>query len=335
MPNQPNLPNVTANTTPSECALANGDINISVSGGVPPYTYLWSNGETSEDLNDVLSGSYSVTVTGANGCAVVTAVNLTNNNPPITITPVVMASNSCPPTAPNGSISITISPANAPGTGTYTINWSTGDTGTSLTNLSPGTYTVTVSAGGACSQVNNITVPNSPNPPVLSTTVSPASCGQSNGAATVFVSGGVGPMTYLWSNGNTTGNISNVPGGSYSVTVTGANGCTAAITATIPDNQVPITITENITPNTACPPTAYNGAISISVTPANATITWSNGSNQPTQSNLMPGSYSVTVSAGGTCTQVGNFTVPDNSEVPNLNLVPTPSECNQTDAPLR
>ncbi|MBI5916521.1 MAG: gliding motility-associated C-terminal domain-containing protein [Bacteroidetes bacterium] len=321
VPDQPNQPSINVATTPSSCDLPNGDINITVSGGVPPYTFTWSNGATTEDLIDVLAGGYSVTVTGANGCTQTANPSLTNINPPINITSTIQASTTCNGNG-NGSISVNVAPA-----GPYTYTWSTGATTPNLTNLLPGTYSVTVSAGGTCTQSSSFTVPDQPNNPVITSTVTPANCGLSNGGATVGVSGGVSPFTYNWSTGDTGNGITGVPGGSYSVTVTGANGCTSTAAIAIPNNQIVFTVTPTINPNTTCNG-QDNGSISLSVSPVgNYTYNWSNGSTGTSITGLAPGSYSVTVSAGGTCTQALSITVPNQPNVPTITTLFTPANC--------
>ena len=327
VPDQPNTPNISSTTTPSVCALSNGDINITVTGGVSPYTYNWSNGATTEDLNDVISGSYTVTVTGANGCTSTATISLTNDNPPISISGSITANTTC--IGGNGSISITVTP-NPPPTGSYTYIWSNGNTGTNLTNLTPGSYTVTVDGGGACTQTGTFTVPDQPNTPDLSPSTTPAHCGLSDGSASISASGGVPPYTYNWSTGGTGTSINNVPGGTYSVTVTGSNGCTGTASVTIPDNPVTFTIANTITPNTAC--NGSNGAISITVTPPNPptgsyTYIWSNGNTGTNLTNLAPGSYTVTVSAGGNCTQTATLNVPNNAAPPSLSSSVVPAYC--------
>ncbi len=324
IPNQPNNPTVTFTTTPSVCEEPNGDINVSVSGGVTPYTFAWSNGETSEDLNDFLAGSYTVTVTGANGCTASTTIALTNDNPPITINGTISPNTSC--SGGNGTILISISPAVPPVASSYTINWSNGDTGTSLVGLSPGTYSVTVNGGGACTQTASFTISNVPDNPVLTPLVTPTFCNQSDGAASVLVTGSVMPYTYLWSDGSTGTGITGIVAGSYSVTVTGANGCTASIPINVPNNTVNITITPTITPNTICVGPG-NGAISITTQPPGLIVNWSTGQTSNDIGPLEPGSYSVTASAGGTCMQTGNFTVPTQPNLPTAVTTVTSTEC--------
>ncbi len=317
---QPILPLLSSFITPSTCGQLNGEIDLNVNGGIPPYTFLWSNGVTNEDQNGVLAGSYSVTVTGANGCSETAAFTVPDNSVTLTINPTILPNTSCLPGSYDGSISINVSPP-----GTYDYIWSNGSTNTSLSNLAPGSYSVTVSAGGACTQTGTFIVPDNPNLPSLTTTFDAASCGLSNGSATVITSGGVAPFTYLWSNGETGQIIFDVPAGSYSVTVTGGNGCSNVTNVTVPNDVIPINITEAITPNTSC--TDGNGSINLSITPAGLDILWSNGETTEDIFDLSPGTYSVTVSGGGSCSSISNFTVPDNSGAPSLSISPTASTC--------
>ncbi|MCB0542351.1 MAG: gliding motility-associated C-terminal domain-containing protein [Saprospiraceae bacterium] len=317
----PNTPNINSNVTGSTCDLDNGSINLTVSGGVTPYTFTWSGGQTTEDLSNIPAGSYDVTVTGANGCTSTANINVPNNNPPITINGNVMANTTC--NGGNGSISITATPPNP----AYTYIWSNGATTTTLTNLPPGTYDVTVSAGGTCTQTASFTVPDQPNTPTINPNVTQSTCNLDNGSISLTVSGGVAPYTYNWSNGATTPNLTNIPAGSYDVTVTGANGCTSTASINVGNNNPPITVNANIVANTTC--NGGNGSITLIVSPSNPNYTyiWSTGATTPNLSNLPPGTYDVTVSAGGTCTQTASFTVPDQPNTPVINPNPNQSTC--------
>jgi gliding motility-associated-like protein len=317
----PNNPSAATSTTPSSCNLANGDINLTPSGGVAPYSFSWSNGATTEDLNDVLSGNYTVTVTGANGCTATASADLQNNDPTITITPTISANTAC--SSNNGSISISVSPAS-----NYTITWSNGSNGPTITGLEDGSYSVTVDGGGSCTQTASFTVPFQPNSPTPTVTTTPTTCELSNGSANANATGGVAPYTFEWSNGASGPSIINVPSGGYVVTVTGANGCSSLVTADIPNNNLNINLTPNITPNTTCAATG-NGSISVAISPpASYTITWSTGAtNTSVQNNLAPGTYSVTVSAGGVCEEVGTYTVPDEPNEPTVVVTPDNANC--------
>ena len=315
----PNAPVVTASISNSTCDLLNGSINLSVSGGVTPYSFLWSTGATTVSIANQLSGGYSVTVTGANGCSTVANFTINNNNPQINITALVLPNTNCNATT-NGSINVTVLPAN-----NYTYVWSNGAMTQDLTGLASDVYTVTVSAGGTCTQVASFTVPDVPDLPILTFTTVNASCGLSNGSINLTVANGAQPFTYIWSNGLTTQDPNNVPGDDYTVTVTGSNGCSAVGDVTVPNVQTPITIDAIVKNQTSC--VTNNGAINLQLTPANMTVVWSNGSTATTLNNLAPGDYTVTVSAGGTCTDSATFTVGDDSESPFLEVTITPANC--------
>jgi gliding motility-associated-like protein len=314
-------PNLTNSITPSTCGLSNGSINLIVSGGTPPYTYLWSNGATSEDIGNLLAGRYTVTVTGGNGCTATATIDVPDNSPPLTIQGTALPNTEC--FLGNGSIVTTVIPA-----GSYTYLWSNGATTSSLNDLPPGDYQVTVTGSGACTGTATFTVFNQPILPLLSSSITPSTCGQLNGEIDLIVTGGVPPFIYLWSNGVTNEDQIGVFAGSYSVTVTGANGCSETANFNVPDNSVTLAIIPAILPNTSCLPGSYDGSISISVSPPGTyDYIWSNGATSTSLSNLGPGAYSVTVSAGGTCTETATFTVPDSPNLPALTTTFDPATC--------
>ena len=320
VPENPNLPNLTYTTVTATCDLPNGSINLSVSGGVPPYTYLWSNNATTQDINNLLAGNYEVTVTGANGCTQIANVTIDNNNPSFNINGTVQSNTTCNPVG-NGSISVTISPG-----GSYTFSWSTGATSQNLTNLLPGTYTITVSAGGSCIQSEEFTVFDSPNEPQLSFSAVDAKCGLNNGSINLTVTGGTTPYIYAWSSGQTIQDPANIPAGTYEVTVTGSNGCSAVGSVDVDDVPIQITNFEDLTSNTSCLPPG-NGKIVLNITPANTTVSWSNGLNTKTISNLPAGQYIATVSAGGTCVEIYSYTIEDETSLPELSPEVTEANC--------
>ena len=316
----PFQPNISFTVTGTTCDFSNGAIDVTTTGGVSPYTFLWGGGQVTEDLSNIPAGSYSVTVTGANGCSKVANITVNNTNPPISVTGVVVANTTC--NGGNGSIDVSVNPAN----GTYTYTWSNGAMTQDLTNLTPGGYTVTVSAGGSCTQTASFNIADNPNPPIVTSTQINTTCDFSNGNINVTASGGVAPYTFLWAGGQTTEDLTNMPAGSYSVTVTGANGCTKVANMTLTNTNPPIGVSGVVLANTTC--TGSNGSIDVSVNPAGTyTYTWSTGAMTQDVSGLPGGTYTVTVSAGGSCTNTASFTIADSPNVPVVNATVVNTTC--------
>jgi hypothetical protein len=108
--------------------------------------------------------------------------------------------------------------------------WSNGATTQDLTNIPAGTYNVTVTDAGGCTQTLNGIVITQPAAIVLTETHVNANCnGTSTGSIDLTVTGGTAPFTYVWSNGATTQDLTNIPAGTYNVTVTDAGGCTQTL----------------------------------------------------------------------------------------------------------
>lgn len=321
VPDQPNEPMATLSATGTTCDLSNGSVTLNVSGGVTPYTFIWSNSATTQNLTNISAGNYSVTVTGANGCTDVADVTVSNTNPPITVNANIQPNTTCNGNF-NGSIDVSVAPA-----GTYTYLWSNALTTQDLSNLAPGTYSLTVTGQGSCSTTADFTVPDQPNEPTITPNATPSTCDLPNGAINLSVNGGVTPYTYLWSNSATTSNLTGLLAGPYSVTVTGANGCTDVADITVPNDNPPINVNASIQPNTTCNGN-FNGSIDVTVTPGGSyTYIWSTTATTQDLSGLAPGTYSVTVSAGGTCTQTADFTVPDVPNAPIVNQNISSSTC--------
>ena len=182
-----------------------GSVNITVTGGTSIYRYLWNNGATTEDLNSLTVGSYTVTVTDANNCTTTNSVTLTQ--PPLLQTSTLQV---IPQTCTNnGSVSVSVSG----GTSTYNYSWSNGRTTQNISGLPAGTYNLTITDSNGCS------VSNGPNniiniapPTVTLASTSNVSCnGLSNGSLSVSTIGGTPQYNYQWSNGATTQNISAIP----------------------------------------------------------------------------------------------------------------------------
>ena len=292
----------TATETMVSCfGLANGAINLSVSGGTSPYTVLWSNNETTEDIDNLVAGTYSVSVTDANGCQ--TTGNYTIFEPSALSATASETMVSCFGLA-NGAIDLSVSGGTSP----YTVLWSNNETTEDIDNLVAGTYSVSVTDAKGCQTTENYTIFE---PSALSATASETmvSCfGLANGAIDLSVSGGTSPYTVLWSNNETTGDIDNLVAGTYSVSVTDANGCQTTGNYTIFEpSALSATASETMV---SCFGLA-NGAIDLSVSGGTSpyTVLWSNNETTEDIDNLVAGTYSVSVTDANGCQTTGNYTI--------------------------
>lgn len=290
---QPTAISVSATTTAPTCGAANGSATASAMGGSSPYTYLWSTTANTASINNLLPGTYTVTVTDGNGCTALGSAILSGGQA------VTVSINKTDATCAGNDGSATASATG--GSGNYTYNWSTAQAGTSISNLSPGTYTVTVNDGAGCTGTASVTI-SAPTPINLTTSSTNASCGSSDGSATVNATGGTPPFTYTWSNTGNTATITNVTAGTYTVTVSDAGGCTVTASVSVNNTGGP-TVSVSSQTNVLCNGNS-TGAITLSVTGGAQpfTYTWTNAvSTTSAASNLAAGTYVVTVTDANSC----------------------------------
>ncbi|MBK8846396.1 MAG: SprB repeat-containing protein [Bacteroidetes bacterium] len=200
-----------------------GAVNLTISGGTAGYTVLWSTGATTEDISGLSAGTYTVTVTDANGCTVSTNTTYTVGQSAAIALSLATNNVSC-----NGGGNGSITATATGGSGAYSYSWSNGASTATIINLAAGIYTVTVTDGSGCTQSTSATIIE---PSALScicnASVTNVSCfGGSNGSVTAQPIGGTPPYGFVWSNGALTQTINNLTAGTYTVTITDANGCT-------------------------------------------------------------------------------------------------------------
>ncbi|MBI4931627.1 MAG: gliding motility-associated C-terminal domain-containing protein [Bacteroidetes bacterium] len=300
-----NGPSVSASSTVAGCTMANGTATANPSGGTPNYTYLWSNGTSNQTANNLSAGTYSVTVTDANGCTAQTSVTIAIANSPSVSASSTVAG--C--TVANGTA--TANPTG--GTPNYTYLWSNGTSNQTANNLSAGTYIVTVTDANGCTAQTSVTVTTAVGPTTTASVIGNASCnGGSNGSASAFPSGGTAPYTYSWSTTPVQNSqiATGLSAGTYVVTVTDANGCTAQSSVTISQPQPLSALT------TPTDPLCYlgnNGSATVSVTFGTAPYTylWSTFPPQNTQTatGLSAGNYNVSIIDANGCTTQASVTV--------------------------
>ncbi len=287
---------ISSNTTCN--GTSNGAATANATGGTPPYSYLWSNGETSSSINDLTFGTYSVTVTDATDCtATGSAAVILGSGLGVSIDDPGYV---CPgETAFATAIAVG-------GNTNYSYNWSDGQTGQTALNLSSGTYSVTVTDQNGCSGEASTTLQTGGGFSVGNLVTDVSCFGESTGKINLTVQGGLSPYIYSWSNGGNTASIQNLSVGDYSVTVSDQSSCTQVYDFSVTEPS--LLEMEVSGKNGVC---GNQGS-------ANATIEggtmpyfyqWSNGNTNPSISALLPGTYSLTVTDAKGCTQAGSTTV--------------------------
>lgn len=308
---------VTTNTTSIVNCFggSTGAVDLTVSGGQSPYTYLWSHQNlTTQDLANIPAGIYTVTVTDFKGCTKTNTATVTGFieiKAPATVSNVTCAG------LTNGSISLNVTG----GAGNYSYKWSSMEVSKDISNKAAGTYTVTVTDGNSCTKsfTATITEPG----PIAIQLVSKADVKCANtptGAAAISVTGGTGLLNFCWSDGAGSGCDAQGPNptalmpGTYTVIGTDANGCTGTMTSvTIANPPAPLTIQGATTPSPCFDqPTGSitsNGAGGWST---NYTYAWTGPVQLAPVPNHQPvpaGTYFVTVTDANQCTATNSFVV--------------------------
>ena len=294
---------INISTTNASCGNNDGSLTASASGGVPPYSYAWNNGENTATINNLAPGTYFLTVTDANNCTN-TAVAQILGGDGFTIE-IVSENVSCYGAKDGFAIANIIG-----GTPPFTFQWNTGATTAMINNLPPGQYFVTVTDADGCTEMASVIITGPP-PIVLSISKTNETCaGNNDGTATIAVlSGGTPPFSYQWNTGATTAIINNLPPGTYSVTVTDANGCTKTAMVTI-GGPPPIVLSISKMNETCAG--SNDGTASVVVSSGGMPpfdYLWNTGQTSSSITNLPPGTYSVTVTDANGCVAVGSTTV--------------------------
>ena len=333
--NNPSALNPSGATTQMTCnSGCNGKITTTVTGGTAPYTFSWTNGSTKQSISALCAGTYSLTITDAGGCTARMVGTLLQ--PSVITLTLTATSASCGQN--NGSVLLNVSGGVSP----YAYQWSTGYTGFLLNNIYSGIYTVsvtdTVVSGGSTDNINctvsaTITVTQAA---AITTTMSATTttCGQTNGTAEVFVSGGTSPYNYQWNISATVSQISNLISQIYSVTVTDATGCTKTDNVQVGNNPG-VNIALVFSGSVTCFG-GNNGSLSISASGGNAPyfFQWNTGQTKSQISNLISQIYSATVTDNNGCTSSSAFNITQPLAV-HIAATSTDAHCNLNDGDMK
>ena len=208
---------LTANVTNITCNGENdGAINLTVNGGIEPYSFLWSNGMTEQNISGLSGGTYNVTVTDDEGRTETLSVVVTE--PDALQLSARTYNGTC-----NGDYSCGVELTISGGIGPYTFQWSDGSTDQNIYGLNGGTYSVTVTDANNCQITDSFDLIEPDQLVINMTVVKP--CNVTLGSLSAAVSGGWPPYSYLWSNEETTSEITGLATGTYILTVVDSAGC--------------------------------------------------------------------------------------------------------------
>ncbi len=299
-----------ATTDETAVGAADGTASATVSGGTPPYTWMWHTGDTTHSIEGIPSGYYSVLIQDAHGCQSTDSIFVPE--PPLLVatvhtTPVSSA------TAADGTAWFTASGGTPP----YTWQWSTGSTDSTLAGLPPGEYCLTLTDALGCTATACDTIPVFDcSQLAVSLEGYFISCNGDSTAGQVqaMVSGGTAPYTFSWSDGST-GQINPInQAGLHSVTVTDANNCMAIDSIVLTAQTATIELSATAEPESCT--CAGDGSITLNVsgTYPPFDIAWCDGQTGPVAANLSQCTapqLCVTVTDSVGCVTWGTYSLPD------------------------
>lgn len=291
-----------------------GQASATGSGGSGPYSFAWSNGQTTNLANGLVGGdNYCVTATDQYGCSADTCFDM-----PYYIHFVPSATGSS--LACNGDMDGTIEFSAIGGYPPYQFDWenlgnSLSGSGTiqtdgeviSLPNLPGGQYSIHLSdAIFDTTVLVQIFEPTKLTATTLS--FSDITCfGGCDGSVNLDVQGGTPPYSVSWSNGATTQNISGLCVGSYQATVTDANGCSTIFTQNIQEPPQLLATASEVQAVSCFQ--GNDGEASVTTSQPVTNILWNNGETTPTISSLVGGTYDVTVTNAAGCTATASIII--------------------------
>lgn len=317
-----------------------GSATVAVTGGTFPFEYSWSHDNTELDsiADNLVADLYTVEVTDINDCLASLEIEILAPTPP-NITLLEDDNLDCAEDT-DGTLTVTAEPGGA-AIGGYM--WSNGGVGETIVGLSPGTYTVTVTAEDGCTAIDSAMVLAPPALALDSIVAQSPSCpGDGNGTLTVFASGGTEPYLYIWENQpeDDTLTFNLRPGlsaGTYIVTVVDANGCPPRVSTAEVVDPPSIEVSFSAIDDVSCFSGVCDGGATATAMYSDGTtgtfnFIWEsgefdNGQMSSAAAQLCSGLQGVTVTDVDMCFGVDSVDVPSPPEIiVDLNIDPV--SCN-------
>lgn len=304
--------------------VSNITASFEISGGNPPYSYLWSNLTTSEEASNLSPGPYFLTITDDNGCTGVGTLQIPS------LDQFVYTIETTPPLC-KGQGDGTAEVIEVSGNGPYTYEWEDGSSQAVNKQLEAGFYVVTVVDNLGCSVPMTFSILEGAELDLEINTTDASCAGQESGAASVQVSGGSEPYAYFWNLESSNSPIAeDLLPGNYTLSVTDSNNCMASQSFEIKEPDPPLLA--NISdPDTIC---SGNNSGRLAVVPSGGSepysIEWSNSLDSKEIQGLSAGVYMVTVTDSQECKVTATSSVVMKKEI-RLQISQVPSSCFKTD----
>ncbi len=305
---QPPQITIAGNVTNVQCnGVSDAAINITVSNGATPVSYVWSNGALTEDIFNIPVGTYTVDVTDNTSCTASASFTVTQPAPLVLNSPSI--SNVSCLGGSNGSITAN----GAGGTGPYNYTWSNGGSTSTISGITAGAYYITFADANGCS-VTDIYQVTEPATAVLfgAPVIIDVLCnGETTGSIVVSVTGGTGSFTYSWSHNNALNSATalNLAAGTYTVTATDANQCSVSSQYSIIEPTA-ITFGSQTITNVSCNG-GSNGSAQVTPTGGTGTYTyaWNGVAGSNPLASMTAGNYTVLVTDANSCTATASVVI--------------------------
>ena len=281
--------------------------NSNVTGGFVPYTYLWSDGSTEQDLTVFEVGLYTLTVSDSRGCESIKEYNLSAFDPIEIEVEVIEAGCDGEPT---GEILIEVSGGTAP----FSYQWSNGDITENINALYADIYSVTITDANGCIVQDSFLVETLESIAIEEEVIDNDCPGDEDGVIEVEVVSGNGPFNFLWSTGATTLGLNDLPDGNYGLTITDNEGCSLERSYSI-TTQSTIEITAIVNQNICFGDEEGSIDLEIINEGIDYDIIWTGGAMTEGIADLEAGIYAYEVTDEFGCIYVDEFEITEGVEI--------------------